>query len=505
VNFCVDLLVVGGGINGVGIAADASGRNLSVCLCEQDDLASYTSSWSTKLIHGGLRYLEQYDFHLVRESLRERKILHERAPHLVHPIPFYLPHMRGQRPAWLIRFGLWLYDHLASHGNMAGSRSFRLETVLDNPLDSKFKRCFSYTDCQVDDSRLVVINAQLAQKMGAMIKTRCEVVSARCEKNGWEVQVRNKRSAKVEMIRAKAIVNATGPWVDQFGKRLLGSGMREQLRCVQGSHLLLNAFYSGKQAYLLQQPDGRIVFCIPYLGRFCLVGTTDVEFHDDLHHPKMSDEECEYLINAINQSFKKKHTQRDVLGSFAGVRPLYDDHGRSPSTVSRDYHLQCDVVDDELPIIHVVGGKITTYRSLAEDVMKQLNPFFPEMGPSWTKKAVFPGSNWGALCEEEARRAFFERYQHLDDRVLSRLWQNQGLCAYDVLGDATSMSDLGLEILPGLWSKEIEYLIDKEWVLTANDLLWRRTKLGLDYTEEQRTKLEHFFRTRDWERRGLNS
>lgn len=491
----VDLLVVGGGINGVGVAADAAGRNLSVCLCEQDDLASYTSSWSTKLIHGGLRYLEQYDFRLVRESLRERKILRQRAPHLVHPIPFYLPHVPSNRPAWLVRLGLWLYDRLASHSEMPSSQSFELKPAETNPLNKHYRRCFSYSDCQVDDSRLVVINAQLAQQKGAIIKTRCEVVSAQCENGQWVVQVRNKMEGTMETIRAKALVNATGPWVDLFGKRLLGDGMTEQVRCVQGSHILVKSFYPGEQAYILQQPDGRIVFCIPYLDRFCLVGTTDVEFEGDLQHPEMSEDECDYLLDAINRSFAKQHSKNDILGSFAGVRPLYDN--RQPgaaSKVSREYHLQCDIVDDSLPIMHVVGGKLTTYRNVAEHVMQQLKTFFPDMGEGWTKESVFPGSDWGELDEQRCRQAFFTRYEKLDQSLLTRLWGSHGMCAQDVLGDAETMEELGVEILPGLHVKEIAYLTEREWVVTANDLLWRRTKLGLEYTPEQHEVLENFFR-----------
>jgi glycerol-3-phosphate dehydrogenase len=490
----VDVLVVGGGINGAGVAADAAGRGLSVCLCEQDDLASYTSSWSTKLIHGGLRYLEQYDFRLVRESLRERKILRERAPHLVRPIPFYLPHSPGGRPAWFIRLGLWLYDHLASHGDIPGSSSFVLAAEEDNPLQKQFKRCFSYFDCQVDDSRLVLLNAKLAQSKGATIKTRCEVVSAQCEGGQWVVQVHDKQKGEVEVIRAGAIVNATGPWVDLFGQQLLGQAMSQQVRCVKGSHFIVKSFYTGNQAYMLQQADGRIVFCIPYLDKYCLVGTTDVEFKGDLQHPEMSDEESDYLLNALNQSFSKQHSTSDILGSFAGVRPLYDDHTGVASKVSREYHLQCDVIDDKLPIIHVVGGKLTTYRHVAEEVVNRLQPFFPEVGSGWTKTAVFPGSDWGDKDEQRCRQDFFSHYSGLNQGLLTRLWKSHGMSAYAVLGDAKEPSDLGVEILPGLHAKEVAHYTENEWVVTASDLLWRRTKLGLEYNEEQHELLDTFFR-----------
>jgi glycerol-3-phosphate dehydrogenase len=476
---------------------------LSVCLCEKDDLANYTSSYSTKLIHGGLRYLEQYDLKLVQESLRERKILRERAPHLVHPIPFYLPHVSGGRPAWVVRLGLWLYDHLASHGGMPASRSFTLKKEDDNPLNENFTRCFSYSDCQVDDSRLVLVNAQLAQSKGATIKTRCEVISAICENGLWVVQVRNKLKAKIEVIRARALVNATGPWVDVFGKQLLGEGMTQQVRCVQGSHFIVKAFYSGNQAYILKQPDGRIVFAIPYLDRFSLIGTTDKEFSGDLENPEMSDEECDYLLDAMNRFFQIQHSRKDILGSFAGVRPLYDDHKNAATKVSREYHLLCDVIDDKLPIIHVVGGKLTTYRHVAEHVMKQLKSFFPEMSESWTKTAIFPGSNWNKSDEQDSRQDFFSKYNDLDQVILTRLWKTYGMCAYPLLGDAKYKTDLGEEILPGLHLKEIDYLIDYEWVVTANDLLWRRTKLGLDYTPQQHEILENFFRaqhTDTWKR-----
>ena len=489
----VDVLVVGGGINGVGVAADAAGRGLNVCLCEQDDLSSYTSSWSTKLIHGGLRYLEQYDFRLVRESLRERKILRERAPHLVHPIPFYFPYVAGKRPAWLIRAGLWLYDRLAPKSDIPSSSSFKLKDKQDNPLKNRLGRCFSYSDCQVDDSRLVLINAQLAQSKGAHIKTRCEVVSATCDDDYWVVQVRDKLQATVEIIRAKAIVNATGPWVDLFGKRLLGEGMTSQVRCVQGSHLLIKAFYSGDQAYVLQQPDGRIIFVIPYLEKYCLVGTTDVEFSGDLEHPDMSEDECRYLLEAVNESFEKQLTSADVITSFSGVRPLYDDHTGTAAKVSREFHLQCDVVDDKLPIMHVVGGKLTTYRCVAEHVMKQLRPFFPDMGGSWTEKAVFPGSDWGEKDQPRCRQDFFACYKELDLSLLTRLWKIHGMCAYQLLGDVAKMEDLGAEILPGLRAREVAYLTENEWVVTASDLLWRRTKLGLEYREEQHELLGTFF------------
>ncbi len=491
----VDLLIIGGGINGVGIAADASGRHLKVCLCEQDDLANYTSSYSTKLVHGGLRYLEQYNFRLVRESLRERKILRERAPHLVHPISFYLPYVPGRRPAWIIRLGLFIYDHLASQGDMPGSRSFKLTQEGDNPLSDSFHRCFSYSDCQVDDARLVVLNAQLAKSKGAMIKTRCEVLCAKCKDGLWVVQVRNKLKAEIEVIRARAVVNATGPWVDVLGRQLLGEGMTQQVRCVQGSHLIVKSFYSGNHAYTLQQPDGRIVFAIPYLDRFCLVGTTDKDFSGDLEKPEMSEHECDYLLEAINRAFKKQHGRNDILGSFAGVRSLYDDKSNTASKVSREYHLQYDLIDDTLPIIHVVGGKLTTYRRVAEHVMKQLKTVFPQMGDSWTKEIVFPGSDWGKLDEQRCRQGFYDRYDSLNRALLTRLWKTHGMCAYQLLGDAKSKEDLGLEILPNLHAKEVRYLIENEWVVTANDLLWRRTKLGLDYTPAQHKIIERFLQS----------
>lgn len=384
----VDLLIIGGGINGAGIACDAAGRGLSVHLCEQNDLASGTSSKSTKLIHGGLRYLEHYQFRLVHESLIEREILLRKAPHLIKPLNFVLPHHPGLRPAWLIGLGLFLYDHLAKRSLLPHSKKLLLHnTLYGEPLKSNYKTGFMYPDCWVDDARLVMANAISAHNAGAKISTHCKVEKFTRIDHLWHAEIFDKINHKNFTIKAKAIVNATGPWI---GPYLL----QHTIRLVKGSHIVIPKLYEGEHAYILQQTDQRIVFAIPYQHEWTLIGTTDVDYLGDPAAAEISSDEINYLCDVINTYFKKNISSQDVVWTFSGVRPLFDKHvNQDAKSLSRDYAFELTDMNGELPLLSVLGGKITTYRVLAEHALEKLKPYFPHMGPAWTAHAPLPVSD----------------------------------------------------------------------------------------------------------------
>lgn len=475
-----DLLVVGGGINGVGIARDAAGRGLSVLLVEQDDLASHTSSWSSKLIHGGLRYLEHYEFRLVRESLLEREVLLRAAPNIVAPLEFVLPHSPEQRPAWLIRLGLFLYDHLGGRKRLPASRRVRLEgTPYGSPLQSWVRTAFSYADCRVDDSRMVVLNAVDARERGAVIRTRTRCVGAERGEGTWRVDLQDARSGRRDSAEARVLVNASGPWVSQFLQDVLGTDTRNRVRLVKGSHIVTPRLHDGEHAYILQNDDGRIVFVIPYEQAFTLIGTTDEPFAGDRGRPEISAEETEYLCRVVNRYFARQVTPADVVWSYAGVRPLYDDASADPSAVTRDYVFDLDVKDGRAPLLSVFGGKLTTYRKLAEHALEKLQPMMGFTTGNWTAGAALPGGDLPDLDLGRFAVELRRRHPWLSEATAARLARSYGSRASRILGCAATAADLGADLGSGLSEAELSYLVREEWAQEVEDVLWRRSKLGL--------------------------
>jgi glycerol-3-phosphate dehydrogenase len=462
-----DILVIGGGINGTGIARDAAGRGLSVLLVEQDDLASHTSSASTKLIHGGLRYLEQYEFHLVRESLHERETLLALAPHLIEPLTFVLPHRHGTRPAWLVRLGLFLYDHLGGRRTLPGSRGVSLRgTRWAAGLAPGISRGFVYADCRVDDARLVALNAVDAAARGATIATRTRLLAAKRDGTLWRATLADEAGER--SVTARALVNAAGPWVGAVLGGIATAAPERPPRLVKGSHIVVPRLFAGEHAYILQNPDGRIVFAIPYEGGFTLVGTTDIPWNADPAAPHIDASEITYLCDSINRYFTRNIAPADVVHSFAGIRPLYDDGADTASKVTRDYVLRLGM-EESPQLLSVFGGKVTTYRRLAEHALEKLAPFLPPMTPAWTATAPLPGGDIAdiATFTAHARR----RWPALDEATVNRLVRAYGTRIDRVIGG----EDLG----GGLTTREVDYLVEQEYARTAEDILWRRSKLGL--------------------------
>ncbi|UOB51639.1 glycerol-3-phosphate dehydrogenase [Acinetobacter junii] len=483
-----DIAVIGGGINGVGIAADAAGRGLSVFLCEKDDLASHTSSASSKLIHGGLRYLEHKEFRLVREALAEREVLLAKAPHIIRPMRFIMPHRPHLRPAWLIRTGLFFYDHLGKREKLLGSNNVYFKD--DSPLNSAITRGFEYSDCAVDDSRLVVLNAMHAREKGADVVTRTRCLSAQRVEGYWVVELENAQGSF--KIKAKALVNAAGPWVAQFIKQDLQLKSPYGIRLIQGSHIVVPKLYEGDKAFIMQNDDRRIVFAIPYLDRYTMIGTTDREYQGDPSKVQITQAETDYLLEVSNAHFKKQLTQADIIWTFAGVRPLCDDESDNPSAITRDYTLALSQeTNDQAPLLSVFGGKLTTYRKLAESAMHQLNPFFPEMKESWTASEALPGGENMASAEQLAKEI---RAQITDvSESLAKRWATSyGLRIWNILGEAVSIDQLGLGFGHGLFAKEVDYLCRFEWVTTSEDILWRRSKLGLVFAQNEIDRLDAY-------------
>lgn len=474
----IDLLVIGGGINGCGIARDAAGRGLSVVLCEQGDLAGATSSASSKLIHGGLRYLEHYEFRLVREALQERERLLALAPHIVWPLDFVLPHQGGLRPAWMVRLGLFMYDHLARRRRLPPTRSVRLATdPVGAPLQPGFDRGFVYADCWVEDSRLVVLNARDAAARGARILPRTRLASAARADGEWRCELAGPGGVP-ETVRARAVVNAAGPWVGDVLRQALGQNNAKQARLVKGSHIILPRLHDGDWAYILQNFDRRIVFVIPYEGEFSLVGTTDIPFEGDPAHVAISPAETDYLCAIVNRYFKKQVGPGDVVRSYSGVRPLYDDAAENASAVTRDYVLDMETPQGGGALLSVFGGKITTYRRLAEHAMEKLSDALP-CGPAWTGAAPLPGGDMPDADFGRFAAQFAASHPFLPAALALRLAHAYGTDAAAVLGGAASLDGMGRDYGGGLHQCEIDYLVSHEWAQTADDILWRRSKLGL--------------------------
>lgn len=492
-----DIAIIGGGINGCGIARDAAGRGLSVYLAEQNDLASATSSASTKLIHGGLRYLEHYEFSLVRESLRERETLWALAPHLISPLRFVLPHQKNLRPAWLIRLGLFLYDHLGGRKLLPPSHGLDLRHhVAGEALKPSFVRAFEYSDCRVDDARLVVLNAMDAASLGAHIHVRTKVIAATRTGDYWTVETTNERTGETDTVRARILINASGPWVSDvistIGSSQPVSPTKSSVKLVKGSHIVIPALYAHDKAYIFQNPDGRIIFAIPYEADFTLIGTTDVNFTGDPASVSISDDEIDYLCNAASEYFTDQISPSQVVWSFAGVRPLYDDGTASAQQTTRDYVLELNKQGGAPVALNIFGGKITTYRHLAEDVLRKLAPWIPGKAPVWTAKRPLPGGGFPVEGLNDLTVQLAEQYPALERNLIARLARAYGTLASDVLGSCKSTADLGTCFGANLYEAEVRYMMAKEWAVSADDVLWRRSKLGLRFSTQETRDLEEW-------------
>ncbi|ACL56241.1 glycerol-3-phosphate dehydrogenase [Methylobacterium nodulans] len=495
-----DLAIIGGGINGCGIARDAAGRGASVVLFEQNDLASGTSSASTKLIHGGLRYLERAEFRLVREALREREVLWANAPHIVWPLRFVLPHgpglspASGLRPAWLLRLGLLLYDHLGGRKRLPGTYSLDLaRDEAGAPLKPGFRRAFEYSDCWVEDSRLVVLNARDAAARGAAIRTRTRVVAANRLADRWELTV--EAAGRRETVQARALVNAAGPWVAQVLTGVVRAKAAAGVRLVQGSHIVVRRIFRHDRAYIFQNADGRIVFAIPYERDFTLIGTTDRDYHGDPAEVAASEEEIAYLCAAASAYFREAVRREDVVWTYSGVRPLYDDGATKAQEATRDYVLALDAGPGRAALLSVFGGKITTYRRLAESALEHLRDHVAAArAPAWTGQARLPGGDFPATGFEPLVAAIRREYPFVEAGLAARLVRAYGTDAREILAGARSPADLGRVFGADLTEREVRYLMRREWAMRAEDVLWRRSKLGLRLEAAQAAALDAFMR-----------
>lgn len=482
-----DVVVVGGGINGIGIAVDAVGRGLSVFLCEKDDLASHTSSASSKLIHGGLRYLEHKEFRLVREALAEREILLAKAPHIIRPLRFIMPHQPHLRPAWLIRTGLFFYDHLGKREKLAASTHLTFDAAT-SPLKAEITQGFEYSDCAVDDARLVVLNAIQARERGAHIATQTRCTSAYRENGLWVIQLENTQGSYT--VQAKALVNAAGPWVAQFIQQNLKQKSPYGLRLIQGSHIVVPKIYAGDRAFILQNDDHRIVFAIPYLDQYTLIGTTDHEYQGDLNKVDITQPEMDYLLDVYNDHFKHQLAPQDILYTYSGVRSLCDDESDNPSAITRDYTLAL-TQEQDAPLLSVFGGKLTTYRKLAESALTHLQPFFPTMKKPWTEKALLPGAE-NLVSVELLIQQLVQAVQDVPLQLASRWAHAYGSRVWIFLNNISMLHELGQDFGHGLYAQEVDYLVNQEWAIKSSDVLWRRSKLGLEFTEAEIQVLDEY-------------
>ncbi|RUW52022.1 glycerol-3-phosphate dehydrogenase [Mesorhizobium sp. M1A.F.Ca.ET.072.01.1.1] len=490
-----DIFVIGGGINGCGIARDAVGRGFSVYLAEMNDLASGTSSGSTKLIHGGLRYLEFYEFRLVREALMEREVLWKNAPHIIWPMRFVLPYAKGLRPAWLIRLGLFLYDHIGGRKLLPATKTLDMATdPAGKPLKPLFRKAFEYSDGWVNDARLVALNARDAADRGAVIRTRTKVVSARRESALWTIKIQNVLTGEIEKVCARLLVNAAGPWVDQVLAKTVGQNDVHNVRLVQGSHIVIGKKFDDPRAYFFQNKDGRIIFAIPYEEEFTLIGTTDRDFPGDPHEVKISDAEIDYLCAAASEYFAQPVKRSDIVWTYSAVRPLYDDGASKAQEATRDYVLKADGGEGAAPLLNAFGGKITTFRRLAESMLEKIEGFLGKRGKPWTANAPLPGGDFPATGFDAQVSRLKNAYPFLDQRLARRLTRLYGTRAEKLLGLAKSNADLGRNFGADFYEAEVRYLVENEWAITAEDVLWRRTKRGLHFSREQTAALEEFMR-----------
>ncbi|RUT99661.1 glycerol-3-phosphate dehydrogenase [Mesorhizobium sp. USDA-HM6] len=492
-----DIFVIGGGINGCGIARDAVGRGFSVFLAEMNDLASGTSSGSTKLIHGGLRYLEFYEFRLVREALMEREVLWKNAPHIIWPMRFVLPYAKGLRPAWLIRLGLFLYDHIGGRKLLPATKTLDMATdPAGKPLKPLFRKAFEYSDGWVNDARLVALNARDAADRGAVIRTRTKVVSARRDGDLWTIKIQNVLTGETEQVRARLLVNAAGPWVDQVLAKAVGQNDVHNVRLVQGSHIVIAKKFDDPRAYFFQNKDGRIIFAIPYEEEFTLIGTTDRDYPGDPHDVKISDAEIDYLCAAASEYFAQPVKRSDIVWTYSAVRPLYDDGASKAQEATRDYVLKAEGGEGAAPLLNSFGGKITTFRRLSESMLEKIEGYLGKRGKPWTANAPLPGGDFPATGFDAQVARLKNAYPFLDQRLARRLTRLYGTRAEKVLGLAKSNADLGRNFGADLYEAEVRYLVENEWAVTAEDVLWRRTKRGLHFSREQTAALEEFMRGR---------
>lgn len=489
-----DLFVIGGGINGCGIARDAAGRGYTVALAEMSDFASGTSSASTKLIHGGLRYLEHYEFRLVRESLMEREVLWAMAPHIIWPMRFVLPYQKGGiRPAWLIRLGLFLYDHLGGRKLLPPTKVLDMRRdPAGRPLKALFTKAFEYSDGWVDDARLVVLNARDAADRGALIMPRTRVGSARCENGIWSVETEDMATGKIDRFEARMLVNAAGPWVDQVLSSAFGRTQVHNVRLVQGSHIVVRKKFDDARAYFFQNPDNRIIFAIPYEQDFTLIGTTDQDYVGDPKDIRITKTEIAYLCSAASEYFAEAVTPADVVWSYSGVRPLFDDGASKAQEATRDYVLKRDDAAGGGPLLNVFGGKLTTYRRLAEHALGKIGDAIGSKGKPWTAGSSLPGGAFAATGYESEVAKLKGRYLFLVDRHARRLVRLYGTHASTLLGKVAGTADLGHNFGDDLYECEVRWLIEMEWAQHADDVLWRRTKKGLHLSKEQAAELQTF-------------
>ena len=508
----LDLLIIGGGVNGAGIARDAAGRGLKVALCEKGDLGEGTSSRSGKLIHGGLRYLEHYEFRLVREALIEREVLLRAAPHIIWPLRFVLPHSPEQRPAWLIRLGLFLYDHLGGRRLLPPTRSLDLRSAPEGGgLKPAFRRAFEYSDCWVDDARLVVLNAVDAAERGARILPRTACLRARRDDGLWRATLEDQVTGERSELRAACLVNAAGPWVEEVLGRVTGANAASRLRLVKGSHIVTRKFWRGDQAYLLQNDDRRVIFVNPYEGDLALIGTTDVPVEGAPEEAAATEEEIAYLLRVVARYFEAPPGRDDVLQAFTGVRPLFDDDAQQASAVTRDYVFDLDPARPDSarpPLLSVFGGKITTYRKLAEHALDRLAPFLPRQGPAWTAEAPLPG---GDVADDGGSDGAGADLSAFSTRLQTRHpWLPAGLAlhygrlygsrAERLLAGAEGPADLGRHFGGRFYEREARYLIEREWARSAEDILERRSKHGLHLSAEQRAGFAAWLDGQGWAR-----
>ncbi|MEP0941708.1 MAG: glycerol-3-phosphate dehydrogenase [Rhizobiaceae bacterium] len=494
----VNIFIIGGGINGVGIARDAAGRGYSVALCEMNDLASGTSSWSSKLVHGGVRYLEHYEFMLVRKALKEREVLWSAAPHIIRPMRFILPHHKDLRPAWFLRLGLFLYDYIGGRKLLPPTKTVDLANgEYGKPLKAMFKKGFQYSDCQVDDARLVILNALDAQEKGAQINVGDECINARREGNVWMIETRNKKSGKVSKSTADMIINAAGPWIDQVLGKSFGQNDARNVRMVQGSHIVVPKLYDHDNCYIFQNADERIIFAIPYTHDTTLIGTTDKDFEGDPGTAEISEEETQYLCSAASEYFDKPVLKEHIVWTYSGVRPLYDDGASAAQEATRDYVFRQDRGGDNggensnaAPLINIFGGKITTYRVLAEKMMEEVEDLIGRKGRPWTAKAPLPGGDFPAKGFENLLEKAKAQYPFMNGVHLERLCHAYGTRIAMVLGNSDSLDQLGEDFGLGLWEVEVRYLMTNEWASCADDIVWRRSKLGLLMSDDQIAHLD---------------
>lgn len=489
-----DIAIIGGGINGCGIAADASARGLKVALCERGDFGSETSGWSTKLIHGGLRYLEQYEWQLVRESLRERKILLQRAPHLVQPLPFILPHTAALRPAWVLRAGLWLYDLLSWGDGIPRSAQINLRRHSAGvSLQQHYRRGLRYYDCQTDDTRLVILNAIAARESGASMMNYTEITDCKRNKTNWDIRLQNKQTGVQTQIQCGCLINASGPWVSEVITNLMHLETKTELRLVQGSHIIVNQQWQAPHAFIFQNTDNRIVFAIPYLDKYTLIGTTDIEFSGDAHGLKISQEEIDYLLAAVNQYLQQPICKEMIIDSYSGVRALYGSSDNDASCISRDYKLELHTAEQQAPALSVFGGKLTTYRHLAERSLNLLSPHLPCMHACRSTETALPG---GDLHGTKDISAFFlhmhQRHPWLPIHMLRRWCFSYGGRTTQLIGQATCLKDLGQQFAEDCYAAEIDYLIKFEMAHNAKDCLWRRSKLGYVVSKAQQLDIQAY-------------